>query len=208
MEQKLPIIFSDADFLSKLVEENFLENGASLEQIGLAQEFITSDVGRSFVASQLPAAQALVKIAIDHLFAGVEQQFDGIIKSIVSKMGILSLTGNPLNLPMWAHYGSQGNGFVVGLDMQDDIFWSHDGQKRSLLRKVLYTDQITPNFWKNPYYLFLVKISAWSYVEEWRVIRKLSTCDHCDIISGQDICVVDVPPAANPARASRRFAAE
>ncbi len=58
----------------------------------------------------------------------------------------------------------------------------------------MYTDQNTENFWKNPYYLFLVKGSGWSYEKEWRLFRELDKCDERIETGGLSICLANVAP--------------
>jgi hypothetical protein len=94
---------------------------------------------------------------------------------------------------MWAHYADQGSGFVVGLDSKNSLFLSKCNPRKNLLRKVLYSDQRIQNFWNNPYYLFLVKNSGWSYEREWRIIKELSECDECHVVGGDQIFLSRVP---------------
>ena len=50
-----------------------------------------------------------------------ENQFQETIDRITGELGVLSLTEDPLSQQMWAHYASQGAGFVVGFDADDPL---------------------------------------------------------------------------------------
>ena len=47
-----------------------------------------------------------------------ERTLNEILKNVV----ILSLTRTPLNALMWAHYGEEHKGFVIGYDVDDQFF--------------------------------------------------------------------------------------
>lgn len=90
------------------------------------------------------------------------------------------LRERPINEEMWKRYGGDGTGFVIGFDAQHPFFFrNRNGAPTNVLRKVIYTDQWTDNFWRNPYYLFLVKGLGWSYEQEWRMFKEFSECDEC-----------------------------
>jgi len=97
---------------------------------------------------------------------------------------------------MWVHYAESGTGFVIGFDAQHDFFFSGDlNARRSLLRKIRYTDDPIDNFWRNPYYLFLVKSSGWSYEREWRMLKTLSDCEERSAENAlSPVCLCNVPP--------------
>jgi hypothetical protein len=48
----------------------------------------------------------------------VQDEFD-------NNFGVLSLTRNPSNLLMWAHYADQHKGVVVGIDVSNPIFFEN-----------------------------------------------------------------------------------
>jgi hypothetical protein len=54
--------------------------------------------------------------------------------------------------------------------------------ERNLLKKVIYTDESTQNFWRNPYYLFLVKAPGWAYEKEWRMFKKFKDSDEAVVV--------------------------
>jgi hypothetical protein len=129
------------------------------------------------------------------VFSRFEAEFDQTVDGLVAKFGILSLTEDPLNQLMWTHYAASGGGFVVGFDAQHDFFQSKDAKaKTSLLRKVLYTDERIDNFWRNPYYLFLVKHSGWGYEREWRMLKNLVDCDERSPGAGSSVFLCNLQP--------------
>ena len=58
---------------------------------------------------------------------------------------------------------------------------------------MIYTDQPTENFWKNPYYLFLVKATGWAYEREWRLIKNFSDSQSSDLSISPPVHLWDVP---------------
>ncbi|GGI99365.1 hypothetical protein GCM10007978_41450 [Shewanella hanedai] len=119
-------------------------------------------------------------------------------RSRLSQMyGVLSLTRNPLNALMWAHYGDDHRGVVVGIDM--DKAGLNDPSKSVIPAKfgeIIYTSSIPRNhlptptmdswmnignqfssFHEDNYDLFknafLYKDLAWGYEEEVRVVKNI-----------------------------------
>ncbi len=113
------------------------------------------------------------------------------------KYGILSLTRNPLNTLMWAHYGDDHRGVVIGIDV--DKAGLNDLSKCVVPAKfgeMIYTSTIPrdyfptsttdslmsvgtqlSSFHEDSYYLFknafLHKDLAWGYEEEVRVVKNI-----------------------------------
>jgi Protein of unknown function (DUF2971) len=91
--------------------------------------------------------------------------------------GVLSLTDNPKNLLMWAHYANCHSGLVLQIDDQHDFFSPHtiDGVEFGLT-KVDYSNLrpvLSPRSIKSPTLLYR-KSPEWAYESEWRLIRHLS----------------------------------
>ncbi|MEM8510466.1 MAG: DUF2971 domain-containing protein [Bacteroidota bacterium] len=96
-------------------------------------------------------------------------------------VGILSLTNNPLNILMWAHYSGE-YGFMVEYNKKgiiDDIKKNNiDTLKNYVLYPINYVDHLRqisiPGKYKTadvPFlYSFGVKQKAWEYEKEWRLI--------------------------------------
>ncbi|WP_213773118.1 DUF2971 domain-containing protein [Bradyrhizobium sp. dw_78] len=177
----LPRVFNDKDvLLEKCTDYGEEELGRKITRSeGLHLEAIlTSPAGHAFIHSQLEQAQQIIGPLLTVIFARLEADFDKLMEEISAKVGILSLTEDPLNEAMWLRYAESFGGFVVGLDSAHSFFFHSDKkEERSLLRKVIYTDEYIENFWRNPYYSFLVKNSCWEYQNEWRMLKRLSDCN-------------------------------
>ncbi|MGH1463319.1 MAG: DUF2971 domain-containing protein [Neptuniibacter sp.] len=117
-------------------------------------------------------------------------------KSIWKKnTGILSLTRQPLNALMWAHYGDEHKGIVIGIDSSIEQFTCEESNLVPIqYGSVIYTD-LKPNYPflsqpKEPMEvggtfdfskgqlerlqrMFLYKPGCWSYEEEVRVVKCL-----------------------------------
>lgn len=176
LHESLPKTFLNSELQVQIFAEEAKKQGMllSAEQSALVAELLRSDAGKAFQEQQLAQIMALVPLIIDRVFSEIETNFQTLTDNVIGKLGVLSLTEDPLNAQMWAHYASGGAGFVVGLDAHHSFF-RKDG--RSSLRRVLYTNKNTENFWRNPYFLFLVKTEGWSYEREWRVLKQLENCD-------------------------------
>lgn len=90
--------------------------------------------------------------------------------------GVLCLSQEPLNQPMWAHYGDLGRGVVVGLDTKGSRFVrppAAAGTEKAYLAQVRYDNKVTESFFDNWSSIFIVKNSDWSYEKEWRCIFKI-----------------------------------
>lgn len=121
------------------------------------------------------------------------------IKKSLDNVAILSLTRTPLNPLMWAHYGEEHKGFVIGYEVETPFFKS---EKINLIPvhkgNVIYTK--TKPFFKLSTrsttnlcnaiaglhdeddhktkelidHLFLNKDTIWSYEEEVRIVKRVS----------------------------------
>jgi hypothetical protein len=142
-----------------------------------------------------PVREALLRSYANGFLLEMEQKFQVFIDRAVARHGILSLTEDPLNQAMWAHYGAEGAGFVVGFDPEEKpLANGADGKPKTLLRQVDYADDIAESYAKNPHYLFLVKKREWSYEREWRVLRDLDACDEILTPGQQRVALCNVAP--------------
>jgi hypothetical protein len=197
LKHVLPRVFTDKDvLLERFAEHGEKELGRKITRNERRQleSILTSPTGQTFIQSQLVQAQRLIGPLLDITFARLEADFDKLMEEILAKDGILSLTEDHLNEVMWAHYAENFAGFVVGFDCTNDFFFhSDDKGRRSLLRKVIYADDHIENFWRNPYYSFLVKNSRWEYESEWRMLKSLSDCDE-RVNTTPPVCLWNVDP--------------
>ena len=109
--------------------------------------------------------------------------------AIRNAIGVLSLTRNPLNLLMWAHYGQNHTGGVVALDAEEAGLECADANIiTASAGNIIYTT-VRPSVDGDmlPYHdeisaqhdrlmlerLFLYKSLHWSYEEEIRVARRV-----------------------------------
>jgi DUF2971 family protein len=199
LEITIPAIFSNTDIMISKLEENLVQRGQVLtaEQRVHFEEYLASEAGKIAVRQQLGLAQQLMHPTLDLIFSRMEVDFDAIVNEVISSSGVLSLTEDCLNAQMWAHYADQGNGFVVGFDAQHPFFFHTDGSvQRYLLKKVIYTDQHTENFWRNPYYLFLVKSAGWAYEREWRLFKSFVDSDEAVLTTTPHIHLWNIAPNA------------
>ncbi|MNF51827.1 hypothetical protein D3C84_331570 [compost metagenome] len=121
-------------------------------------------------------------------------------------IGILSLTRNPLNPLMWAHYGENHKGGVIAIDAEEAGLECNEKNIISASAgNVIYTT-VRPNLDSDhlPYHheltaqhdrlmlerLFLYKSLHWSYEEEIRVARRV---DYTPQIQHQDF---EIPSSA------------
>lgn len=92
-------------------------------------------------------------------------------------VGVLCLSEDPDNLPMWAHYGANYSGLVLGFDDRHPFFASIPFQGIPLgLAKVSYLDErpsvTAQTMWTEE--VLTRKSPHWGYEREWRLIRPLS----------------------------------
>lgn len=90
--------------------------------------------------------------------------------ALQSELGILSLTEDPWNVLMWAHYAANHTGFVIEFNARDTWFHSRRSDKDDFfqVRPVLYSSSNAKNF--------LVELDAndiiYAKQQEWRYERE------------------------------------
>lgn len=114
------------------------------------------------------------------------------LNEFISSTGIFSVTEDPLSDQLWALYADCGRGFVVELNCRHKFFMNAS-RNISVFKKVVYSDLKSDEFFKNPYYLFLVKNAKWSFENEWRAIKNVA---ECDFKSGEDVHIWKLPTGA------------
>ena len=120
-----------------------------------------------------------------------------IIRRNLNSLGVLSLALRNDNMPLWAHYSANHGGFAVGLRTDGGPLTqrSTDVATEGELRPVIYQANrvivpcdplvLTPD-------VLFIKGSQWSYEEEWRVVRRLASCDQAlSAPSGVHLCNVE-----------------
>jgi len=122
------------------------------------------------------------------------------IQKALNNVAILSLTRTPLNSLMWAHYGDEHKGFVIGYEVETPFFKCEKSNLIAVHKgNVIYTK--TKPFLKTSTklttdlcnaidgiydeqdhktrelidHLFLNKDTIWSYEEEVRIVKRISS---------------------------------
>jgi hypothetical protein len=97
-----------------------------------------------------------------------------------SQLGVLSLSEDPVNDLMWAHYGKDHSGFVIEFDEASDFFHSPRSDKDEFyrLRQVNYIDKRLSfasfeELIHDANELFVSKLDSWAYEKEWRMLLPL-----------------------------------
>jgi hypothetical protein len=200
LQSSLRGYLSRKDLIAERIRANFEEQGQSLtsEQMVAVVSALNGPAGEAFLAQQMSLIDAMIEPMIGFIFSELAANSDKMIDDVISDIGILSVSETATNHQLWALYADSGKGFAVELKVQHQFFRTirADGTDVNLLRRVTYTDARIPDFWQNPYYLFLVKGQNWSFEREWRMIKKLSECTRLPLSDAGGIYVRDVPPGA------------
>jgi hypothetical protein len=131
------------------------------------------------------------------------QIFDMFMRVTNRYVGVLSLSEDPLNELMWAHYANSHAGFVVGLDSESEFFQPKPKEPKVCgeLMNVIYTDTtpvvfVEPKKLDIPREIFFTKTTKWSYEREWRMIKYLEQADEVVTAGGKKIHLFAVPKEA------------
>jgi hypothetical protein len=162
----------------------------------LDREALVGDY-RKFRASSQPG------ITADELDAAVEAVEEQLVIDALlhyrqrrNSMGVVSLTEDPRNLLMWAHYADEHRGAVVELDIWQPQLrpGSCGADKLSGLEKVVYSrNKVTGLPWPDTIVEVLsTKSLDWAYEKEWRLIRTLNLTRE----AAADVFVVDFDVSA------------
>lgn len=125
------------------------------------------------------------EMADDQLNQSVEMAEDQLVidallhyREMRLSFGIVSLTEDPLQLLMWAHYGDEHRGVVVELDISHQAIRpsSNGGDSYSGIEKVTYSkDKVFGMPMPDTMIDVLSRKSPeWAYEREWRLIRTLN----------------------------------
>lgn len=94
-------------------------------------------------------------------------------KKAISKLGIFSLSEDPLNILMWAHYADDHKGICIEFERAENNPLgnsSHTGKVTysKNLPRFSYLEALTSK--PRQYDIFLTKSEMWSYEKEWRLV--------------------------------------
>jgi hypothetical protein len=105
------------------------------------------------------------------------------------RLGILSLTSDPENVVMWAHYAENNAGVCVGIEVghaffndYKPTFWEPASDTRLFQPKPITYSRLRPTYGEaTPLgYVekaFFTKYEPWSYEQEYRILRPIDDCD-------------------------------
>jgi hypothetical protein len=164
---------------------------------------LIEDIKKHETAGRTPTESRKISDEIDK---SAPQMIYEMLKDQNGNIGFLSLSRNPNNQLMLAHYADEHRGFVLGFDGNHSFFRRDNAQFTTGLREVIYTPArpvIPGNAGLSGIMLevagpfFFTKIDDWSYEEEMRVMRKLENADiKSTLSSGFDIYLFNFPPEA------------
>lgn len=112
-------------------------------------------------------------------------------------VGVLSLTEEPDNDVMWAHYAANHSGFVLEFDSSHPFFDFPNRLGASSIKKVVYKEPAVLPYISadNVDDLFYIKKVQWAYEQEWRVLRVIESADaSIDLPDSTKIRLFALPP--------------
>ncbi|MBU2089418.1 MAG: DUF2971 domain-containing protein [Alphaproteobacteria bacterium] len=158
-----------------------VQNGISNEEFFWLkkQEKILRRAGISTGMNVPRDAKSAVKIIQGTHVDGAIRYHKMTVEKLRRQCGVLSLSERFDGMPMWAHYGNMGAGFVVMFQNLREIFSDDSTSLIGHLSPVEYHDTIRMMDFvpSSVRYFFLSKLKDWSYEREWRVILPLKECD-------------------------------
>jgi hypothetical protein len=188
-----PIIraVADREHLERVIEERFrLLYPGRLEQI---EQMLPREKAEQLIKESISKTADLAEANLHKSIAIIYEVND-------KNFGILSLSEDPTNLLMWAHYAQGGQGFLIEFDSTHSWFWAKTGENDDLrhLRRVSYAPSRTEVYLlelTGQDYLY-TKGREWEYEKEWRIIRNFN-----DAVSkvgpddqGKDVLLFAIPP--------------
>lgn len=175
--------FIDTDSL-KLSLEDLRKNGVSDYQFewvnynGNLMNIISPETKITRIPKSKQEFNNLLMSDVYDNFPYLKKMYVRTVELIRSRVGVFSLTERYDSLPMWAHYGNSGSGFVVKFDNLGELFSNNNAGSLNTLKKVRYSSDLKgmtfdPSTQDD---LFFGKFQDWSYEQEWRIISDLSSC--------------------------------
>ncbi|MDP2037115.1 MAG: DUF2971 domain-containing protein, partial [Ignavibacteria bacterium] len=116
----------------------------------------------------------------------LEKTINHFIQNVLTQTGVLSLTTDPRNLLMWAHYGDSHRGIVLEFDGDHPFFDQSDNGIYPKKIETTYSDERpkldfkleelsdSDKLFQGFKSIYFTKSIDWKYEAEYRVIRKLS----------------------------------
>lgn len=194
----------DPNVKEQLTEKNTGNNLVSLLEEALPKvpedirSMVDMDFLRKFSDIVAPFAVAAAPNILDNITSEIGQ---GVYLGLDQSAGVLSLTEKKDNLLMWAHYGQQHEGMVIGFDSNHPFFNQklHPSDDFRHLRKVNYSfDRPTIRFseYEDLLSVLLTKSNEWAYEDEWRMILPVEKADVVREHKDKQVYLFRFPPAA------------
>jgi len=150
--------------------------------------------------------ESLPKIEENRRRAGQNEglkRLERVLEHFRDKVGVLSLTADPANAVMWAHYADQSRGVCVGIEFDRPGFESYRPSEpfyeefatvfrmgQVAYRKIrpgLQTDVDTATYIHDA---FFTKFEDWAYEREWRLLRPHRDCLN---VPGVPVALYQIP---------------
>lgn len=117
-----------------------------------------------------------------------------------SNVGMLSLSEDPVNVLMWAHYADNHRGLVLGFDEKHEFFNRKRSQNDEFysLRKVIYSDAapFSSLLTLEDDAIFVTKGTKWEYEKEWRMLAPLRDATRFVSVGGDLVHLFAFPAEA------------
>lgn len=194
----------DPTVKQRLTEENAANDLVSLLEDALPKvpreiaETVDMDFVRQFAHIIAPLTVQAGPFLLERITDEIGR---GFYSGLDQSTGVLSLAEKNDNLLMWAHYGEQHKGIVVGFDSAHRFFDQRLSSADDFrhLRKVNY-EQKRPiiRFTEEDDFsrILLTKSPEWSYEEEWRMIMPIQMADEVKKAGDETVYLFRFPPEA------------
>lgn len=178
------------DFFSPYIEQAYNQLPLETQKL-VSREFLSASMPFLFSNAEAFMPEAL-EVFTSVIRSGMYQGFD-------SAVGILSLTTDPKNLLMWAHYAQNHQGLVIEFDgshpffdirrdSDDEFGYLREVTYKAERPKIVFTEleDLAP--------ILLIKSEEWRYEAEWRMLRPLTGMADVKDNEGEKIYLFDLPP--------------
>lgn len=192
--------------LDPKVEEQLTEANAGETLLSLMEEalpkvpeevqtIVNMDILMEFSETIAPLTVQYAPTLLQHITREIGR---GFYQGLDQSAGVLSLTKKRDNLLMWAHYGQQHMGMVIGFDSEHPFFNQklHSGDDFRHLRRVKYSQDrpmIRLSEEEDFARILLTKSPEWAYEDEWRMILPLEASDAVHEHRGNKVYLFQFP---------------
>lgn len=181
------------DFFSPHLEEAYSQLPQETQDI-VSREMLIAFMPFLFSNTDV---EALMPVALEGLTSALRS---GMYQGFDSAVGILSLTTDPKNLLMWAHYAQSHQGLVIELDGTHPFFNQrrYPSDEFGYLREVMYKaerPQVIISELEDLAPILLTKSEEWRYEAEWRMLRPLTGMAEVKEFRGEKIYLFALPPS-------------